>query len=582
MGISVRREFYLEVYLVVIISFKFNIMRVIFFFFCLIIIGSCSKDDEVKNINVDKNESFNLNGYVQKGPFTTGSKVTISELNDKLEQTGKTYTTSITKDNGWFELSSIALESRYIQINVDGFFFNEVLNKLSESQISLFAISDVEDNTSINVNIITNILKPRMELLISSGSSFKEAKTQSLEELFKCFSIDYEGYADNFDLTEGNDEANALIAISAISIINRNEAQLTELLSNIARDFKDNGILDSQDLISALAFSSNLVAQKGNIENFKSNLIERYKSLGVDITIGDFSKYIDADHDGISNLKEILDGTDLNSGDSDDDGMPDLWENENGFNAVDGNDASQDSDSDGLTNLEEYELSSNPRSEDTDADGMADKWELDNDLNLLDMSDADMDNDADLILNKFEYEFDLDPNVKEYSIPKRVYYGSVSSNDDLSSLILYTDIVGDVDIYSDKFELPFLETIDGDFSLGGVKEVNLQNLKKVSKKFNLHDSYISDFKGLSSLEEVGSLVLYINFELTSLDGLESLKSLIGENEFLIQIFDNDKLRDYCAITDLVLDNKDKVYYAESAVDIFKPTIQDYEEGNCKL
>ncbi|MDD5676706.1 MAG: hypothetical protein PHW60_01785 [Kiritimatiellae bacterium] len=62
--------------------------------------------------------------------------------------------------------------------------------------------------------------------------------------------------------------------------------------------------------------------------------------------------------------------------DSDNDGMPDWWEIEHGFNPYDPTDASQDADGDGLTNLQEYQLGTDPTKEDTDGDGLRDGDEV--------------------------------------------------------------------------------------------------------------------------------------------------------------------------------------------------------------
>lgn len=58
--------------------------------------------------------------------------------------------------------------------------------------------------------------------------------------------------------------------------------------------------------------------------------------------------------------------------DSDNDGMPDGWEDLNGFNKNNPADAAQDADADGLTNLQEYLLGTKPRNPDTDGDGLLD------------------------------------------------------------------------------------------------------------------------------------------------------------------------------------------------------------------
>ncbi len=51
--------------------------------------------------------------------------------------------------------------------------------------------------------------------------------------------------------------------------------------------------------------------------------------------------------------------------DSDEDGMPDTYENQYGFDPLDPSDAQQDADGDGLTNLEEYQAGTNPTVADT-------------------------------------------------------------------------------------------------------------------------------------------------------------------------------------------------------------------------
>lgn len=79
----------------------------------------------------------------------------------------------------------------------------------------------------------------------------------------------------------------------------------------------------------------------------------------------------DFDLDGVSNLDELLQGTDpLTAGDHDGNGMFDDWEIRY-FGAV-GQNTANDPDGDGLTNLQESLLSTNPYNSDTDGDGLND------------------------------------------------------------------------------------------------------------------------------------------------------------------------------------------------------------------
>jgi uncharacterized protein (DUF1800 family) len=69
--------------------------------------------------------------------------------------------------------------------------------------------------------------------------------------------------------------------------------------------------------------------------------------------------------------------------DSDKDGMPDVWEDANGFNKFSAADAVLDADGDGLNNRDEYLNGTNPHLADTDGDGVSDGIEVANSSNPL-------------------------------------------------------------------------------------------------------------------------------------------------------------------------------------------------------
>jgi hypothetical protein len=73
--------------------------------------------------------------------------------------------------------------------------------------------------------------------------------------------------------------------------------------------------------------------------------------------------------------------------DSDNDGIPDVWETQNGLDPADSADADLDYDGDGLTNYEEYVHNTDPNDPDTDGDGKTDKEEVDKGWNPNDPDD---------------------------------------------------------------------------------------------------------------------------------------------------------------------------------------------------
>ena len=122
--------------------------------------------------------------------------------------------------------------------------------------------------------------------------------------------------------------------------------------------------------------------------------------------------------------------------DTDEDGMPDYWENRYGLDP--GTDDSMlDGDDDDLTNIDEYSADTDPTDDDTDDDGMTDGWEVTMGTDPL-VDDAlddpdgdgldnigefanntfplDWDSDNDLIADGYEVEYGLNPRLDDSSL----------------------------------------------------------------------------------------------------------------------------------------------------------------------
>ena len=93
------------------------------------------------------------------------------------------------------------------------------------------------------------------------------------------------------------------------------------------------------------------------------------------------------DEDGYCVKKEIIPSIPTTTNeDTDNDGMPDKWEEKYGLN-IEFDDSSDDEDNDGLTNLEEYREGTDPTVKDTDGDGISDGDEVNKGYDPTDPTD---------------------------------------------------------------------------------------------------------------------------------------------------------------------------------------------------
>lgn len=256
------------------------ILSIIVINLCL---SGCKKNKESYQLQ-------NVTGHVQKGPFVNGTSISIFDLQQDLSATGKSFNVQILDNKGTFELNNMPLTSQYASLRADGFYFNEITGQQSIAQITLYALTDITSKTNINVNILTTLEKSRIEYLVKNGKAFGDAKAQAQKEILAIFNIAKNDVksSENMDISSSGEDNAILLAISSIIQGYRTESEMTELISNISSDIREDGFLNSS------ATSSALINHAVSLDtlSIKANLSKRYSDLGTNASIPNFGKYL--------------------------------------------------------------------------------------------------------------------------------------------------------------------------------------------------------------------------------------------------------------------------------------------------
>ena len=265
---------------------------------------SCREDEEaVTPPATDLTFTVDLTGYVQKGPFINGTSMIISELNDSLAATGKTFTTQITDNQGFFAIKTSQVDYTNLQLTASGFYFDEVKGEKSSAQLTLFALADVSQGAAINVNVLSHLEFNRVAYLIQEeGKSFSEAKKQAQREVLAIFSISNDEVRSSewLDIAQEGEDNAILLATSVVLQANNTVAELSELLADLSTDLKEDGRLNKQDNRDRIREQAKLL----DLPQVRQHLEKRYQDMDVKAVIPNFEKYIDSDGDGILNKDE--------------------------------------------------------------------------------------------------------------------------------------------------------------------------------------------------------------------------------------------------------------------------------------
>jgi hypothetical protein len=269
-------------------------MKKIYILLVLLSLGlfiSCEKDESSK--------AHSFTGKAQKGPYIQGTTITVHELKPDLGQTGQSFTTSVTDDDGSFSLSNIDMNSNLALLTATGYYFSEVYDRVSGAPLTLQALTDLAGKDQVNINVLTHLIKGRIEKLVAGGLNFQQANEQAKSEMLSFLGVTgtFENDFDNLDISAA-EEYNAVLLAFSILLQRRSfnyldqastsTPELTQLLSRLSADFAEDGLISDQKSIDTLLYNISQL----NLIDMRNIVKNRYSSLGQSVTISDFEKYI--------------------------------------------------------------------------------------------------------------------------------------------------------------------------------------------------------------------------------------------------------------------------------------------------
>ncbi len=258
-------------------------------------LAGCSGDNVAGGASGDAGivavKDLEVAGVSQKGPFVTGSAVTVQELDGiTLKQTGKSFKGSIKSDKGDFAIKDINLQSQYAILEASGYYRDEISGKKSSGTVTLRAFTDLSNRKTVNINLLTHLEYERvMYLVTEKKKSIADAKAQADEEILAAFGIEGDfGKSEDLNIFESGDGNAALLAVSVLMQSDVDVAGLTERMGEFSIALAEGGSWDDADTKTAIADWACDVDLKGTLANVRKN-VESWKYAD---TVPAFEKFV--------------------------------------------------------------------------------------------------------------------------------------------------------------------------------------------------------------------------------------------------------------------------------------------------
>ena len=249
---------------------------------------------EIAKVETKKVDSVAVSGFAQKGPFASGSVVTVYGLDSVLNATKAKFSGKVSGDSGAFTVEKIVLPNQFALVEASGFYANENTGKkTSGTKTTLNAIVDLSAGKMVkaNVNILTELEYARVKHLVTKeGFNVPAAKKRATKELLAAF--DGKGSDDltatSISLADTGSAGTTLLAASILLQGDLSASKFGLRLGDLDELFAATGALDNDSLRTNLA---DWASKTDSIDNFAA-IRTNIKEMKFAATVPDFEKIL--------------------------------------------------------------------------------------------------------------------------------------------------------------------------------------------------------------------------------------------------------------------------------------------------
>lgn len=266
------------------------------------LLGACGDSGTDKELDSPYTEKRTLSGFVQKGPFSKGSKISIQELETTtLLPVGNVTEGGVLNDEGTYSLEFSEFESPYALLTAVGTYRDELTGEKSKATVTLNALVDLTARKSANVNLLTHLEYLRVHYLVrEEGLTVAEAKMQAEREVFAAFAISGDfALAEDLNIYSNGDGNAALLAISVImlgglekdggsglpfGLATKNDdgeenSKLAERITDFAEDLEKDGLWKNGRTAANMADWAVEQGLNGKFDSFRTQVVSYIDSF---------------------------------------------------------------------------------------------------------------------------------------------------------------------------------------------------------------------------------------------------------------------------------------------------------------